>query len=202
MDWLAFMREERNYQQLRHAHVVEFFGSFMHNGQLHFVMEYAEFGSLRKKIEEDRKSQQQISITAVVEYAQQIAEAMQFIHQQQIMHRDLKLDNVLAFAVGNNPNGCYNAKVTDFGLSKQTTELTFTACGTPTHLAPEVVMNCTYDYSVDIYSYGIVLWEIFHGTDVYTPAQLAPYHNSQGALSTTAFCGPSSVSTCPRPTRS
>lgn len=78
-----------------------------------------------------------------------------YIHQKKnLIQRDLKSRNVLI-------DSELNAKVADFGLSRLKDEdAGMTACGTPAWTAPEIIRNETYDEKVDVYSFGIVLWEM------------------------------------------
>ncbi|PFX15339.1 Mitogen-activated protein kinase kinase kinase 12 [Stylophora pistillata] len=99
------------------------------------------------------------SVTAtrdVIGWAKDIADALEYIHGQGIVHRDLKLENIL-LSLEN------VAKVADVGVSKEAKAIMGTMAGTPTYLAPEVMKSCMYDYKADVYSFGIMLWEMWYG---------------------------------------
>ncbi|XP_022797822.1 serine/threonine-protein kinase HT1-like [Stylophora pistillata] len=99
------------------------------------------------------------SVTAtrdVIGWAKDIAGALEYIHGQGIVHRDLKLENILLSLED-------VAKVADVGVSKEAKAIMGTMAGTPTYLAPEVIKSCLYDYKADVYSFGIMLWEMWYG---------------------------------------
>ena len=82
--------------------------------------------------------------------------AFSFIHQNGIVHRDIKSHNIL---IDEN----YNVKVCDFGLAKPFSELNWgngQFCGTPAYMAPELFLKKGYDEKIDIYSFGTLIWEI------------------------------------------
>ncbi len=90
-------------------------------------------------------------------YAAEIVIALQHIHELGIVYRDLKPENVLVGADG-------HIKLTDFGLSKSNANsenLTFTVCGTPEYIAPEVVKNRGHNRNIDNWSLGILLFELY-----------------------------------------
>lgn len=87
----------------------------------------------------------------------QVAEALQYLHKQQIMHRDLKLANILL----DENNDVFLA---DYGFCKSIALTEFSYVGTPVHIAPEILRNGIYDHKIDIYSFGILLWYLSQGT--------------------------------------
>jgi len=86
-------------------------------------------------------------------------QGISYLHANGIVHRDIKLDNILLDGKG-------NVKIGDFGVSKKITqnELLFEQCGTPAYIAPEIVRELGYKgYPVDIWSAGICLFAILYG---------------------------------------
>ncbi|EGD82834.1 AGC/AKT protein kinase [Salpingoeca rosetta] len=129
--------------------------SFQTPDLLCFVMEYVNGGELffhlrkEKKFSEDR--------TRI--YIAEILLALTYLHDQGIIYRDLKLENLLLDAEG-------HIKITDFGLCKE--EITYgsttrTFCGTPEYLAPEVILDSDYGLPVDWWGLGIVMFEMLSG---------------------------------------
>ena len=95
-------------------------------------------------------------------YAAQLVEAIRCLHQNGVIYRDLKPENVLLDSNG-------NLKITDFGLSKvgldsnDKNARTYSFCGTPEYLAPEIIMGIGHDKSVDWWSLGALLYEMLSG---------------------------------------
>ncbi|XP_078379644.1 uncharacterized protein LOC144662656 [Oculina patagonica] len=91
-----------------------------------------------------------------IRWAKDIANALDFIHKQGIVHRDVKLDNILITHEG-------VVKIADVGVSKQANMITGTMAGTPAYVAPEVIRSSVYDSKADVYSFGIIMWEMWYG---------------------------------------
>lgn len=92
----------------------------------------------------------------------QIAQALKYLYQNSIVHRDLKLQNILL------SEKSFNAtiKLADFGLARQyesKEDLFETTCGTPIYMAPEIQKGETYDEKADLWSVGVILFELIAG---------------------------------------
>ena len=86
----------------------------------------------------------------------EIALAVEYLHSKQIAHRDLKPENVLIGADG-------HVRLTDFGFAKKIEDKTYTFCGTPDYLAPEIILGQGYDRGADWWAFGVLLFELLTG---------------------------------------
>lgn len=137
--------------------------SFQSEHHLCFVMEYVNGGELFMHL---RKSKA-FGESRAKFYSAQIIMALTYLHDQGIVYRDLKLENLLLDKDG-------NVKITDFGLSKEEMNFgatTTTFCGTPEYLAPEVLEETEYGRAVDWWGLGIVMYEMITGKLPFTAAQ-------------------------------
>jgi predicted Ser/Thr protein kinase len=151
-----FQREIEALSQLSHPHIVQFYDSGHENGHYYYVMEYVSGESL----EEMTDHQKRLSWREVLEIALQICPALKHVHDHGIIHRDIKLSNILVRADG-------IVKLTDFGIAKvfATTDLTQTGgiVGTAEYLSPEQAMGKPVTKRSDIYSLGVVLYCLLTG---------------------------------------
>eukprot|EP00897_Mesotaenium_endlicherianum_P010687 jgi/Mesen1/9647/ME000671S09012 len=151
-----FHMEVRFLAGLRHDNVVAFRGAGVHAplGLWCIVTEYCPGGSLRSFLAQRRDHP--LSSRTAVSMALDIARGMQYLHALAIIHRDLKSDNLL-IARGN------RIRIADFGVARIATPLEGMTPETGTYrwMAPEVVRGGEYSNKVDVYSFGIVMWELF-----------------------------------------
>lgn len=141
--------------EIRHPYIVRLRFAFQSDDKLYLVTDYYNGGSLFYHL---RKSRYFAEDRAKF-YAAQLLSALDHLHQQHIIYRDLKLENVLMDNLG-------NIALTDFGLSKQNIDLTggaTTFCGTAEYIAPELLKGQKYGAGVDWWSFGILLFEMMHG---------------------------------------
>ncbi|KAJ8572967.1 hypothetical protein K7X08_009478 [Anisodus acutangulus] len=150
-----FKREVRIMRRLRHPNVVRFMGAITRPPHLSIITEFLPRGSLYRII---HRPHSQIDERRRIKMALDVAEGMDCLHTSNptIVHRDLKSPNLL---VDKN----WNVKVCDFGLSrlKHNTFLSSkSTAGTPEWMAPEVLRNEPSNEKCDIYSFGVILWEL------------------------------------------
>ncbi|EHY58243.1 cAMP-dependent protein kinase catalytic subunit [Exophiala dermatitidis] len=144
--------ERRMLQRVKHPFLITLWGTFQDSKNLYMVMDFIEGGELFSLL---RKSQRFPNPVAKF-YAAEVTLALEYLHNQNIIYRDLKPENLLLDRHG-------HIKITDFGFAKEVPDITWTLCGTPDYLAPEVVASKGYNKSVDWWSLGILIFEMLCG---------------------------------------
>jgi serine/threonine-protein kinase len=149
-----FRREARSVATLSHPNIVTVIDRGEHEGRQFIVFEYVEGENLKRLIERRGPA----PVTTALELGMQIARGLSFAHQQGLIHRDVKPQNVLM-------NGDGQAKVTDFGIArsldvKHGMTQTGTVLGTSDYIAPEQAQGQHVDEHTDVYSLGVVLYEM------------------------------------------
>lgn len=139
---------------ISHPFICELFHSFAKNDSYYLVMEMEESGTLTTLINKEGP----LSEDTARDYFAQMISAIRYLHQNKIVHRDLKTDNLLL-------DRNKNIRLIDFGLSNicKGDSLFSTACGTASYAPPEVISAKSYGFSVDIWSAGIVLFAMCTG---------------------------------------
>jgi serine/threonine protein kinase len=150
-----FIQEAKSAATLNHPNVCTIHGIEEHEGRQFIEMEYVDGVTLRVKIPEEG-----LKLQDAVDYAIQIAEALQEAHSKGIVHRDVKAENVML-------NEKNQMKVMDFGLAKLrgSSRLTKTSStiGTLAYMAPEQIQGEEVDSRSDIFSFGVLLFEMLTG---------------------------------------
>jgi len=166
-----FERETRIIAKLEHTAIVPVYDVGRDNNQLFFAMRYMSGGPLMERIQN-----RVLSLSAIAHIIQRVATALDYAHARGVIHRDLKPGNIL-FDEYN------NAYISDFGIAKLTqATVTLTKSGiigTPTHMSPEQAKGENLDGRSDIYSLGVILFEMLSGKTPYdatTPLGMAFKH--------------------------
>ncbi|CAJ1401543.1 unnamed protein product [Effrenium voratum] len=144
-------------QTLGHPYIVAYRDSFLIEGAntLVIVMEYCSGGDVRKAIKEKAKQGGYFSEEQIMTWFVQLCQALQYIHSEKVLHRDLKTSNIFLSEDG-------SIKLGDFGISRVlegTTEAAVTIVGTPYYMSPEVCRSEPYNWKSDIWALGCVLYE-------------------------------------------
>ena len=127
---------------------------FQSEARLYFVMPFINGGELYKIFQEKKRFDENI----VKFYAAQIIIAIGKLHEKGIMHRDLKLENIMVDSTG-------YIKIIDYGLAKMLSidEVATSYCGTPEYLAPEMISHSGHDKTVDWWAVGVLIYEMLIG---------------------------------------
>jgi serine/threonine protein kinase len=161
-----FLLEARTAAHLDHPGVVKVYDSGEVNGALFIVMEFIPGSNLRKILDDLRENRRWIVRSEAVGLVQQVCLAMDYVHRQGVLHRDLKPDNIML-----KPEPAedlpYHPVITDLGLAKLLEGLPITqegtSLGTPSYMSPEQAMGLPLDERSDVYSLGILLFELSAG---------------------------------------
>ncbi|XP_029007155.1 NUAK family SNF1-like kinase 2 isoform X2 [Betta splendens] len=155
-DLVHIRREIEIMSSLCHPHIISIYEVFENKDKIVIVMEYASRGDLYDYVCDKRH----ISEQEARHFFRQIVSAVHYCHQNGIVHRDLKLENILLDDKG-------NVKIADFGLSNiyHGDEYLQTFCGSPLYASPEIVNGRPYrGPEVDTWSLGVLLYTLVHGT--------------------------------------
>ena len=154
-----FVKEGKTVARLAHPHIVTIYDTGSHQQQLYIAMEYLEGDSLKQRIKAVLTPEQ------AANYLCQIAQALGYAHRQHCIHRDIKPANILF-------RDAETAVLSDFGIAKNLedkTQLTAVGwrIGTPNYMSPEQAMAKPVDARSDLYSLGILFYEMLTGTRPY-----------------------------------
>ncbi|XP_059461463.1 serine/threonine-protein kinase STY13-like [Corylus avellana] len=151
-----FQQEVMMLATLKHPNIVRFIGACRKPMLWCIVTEYAKGGSVRQFL--TKRQNRSVPLKLAVKQALDVARGMAYVHGLGLIHRDLKSDNLLIFTDR-------SIKIADFGVARievQTEGMT-PETGTYRWMAPEMIQHRPYTQKVDVYSFGIVLWELITG---------------------------------------
>ncbi len=158
-----FVKEARSSGQLNHPNIIQVYDVGDYKGVWYFSMEFAEFGSVDDRIENNQKIQISEAITMIIE----ACKGLEYAERKQIVHRDIKPDNLFI--------GAENIiKLGDLGLAQKTGEKEGDegVFGTPHYIAPEQAMGLNVDQRADIYSLGATFYRMITGETPYQGANV------------------------------
>ncbi|BFU25977.1 tyrosine kinase, putative [Entamoeba histolytica HM-1:IMSS-B] len=161
-----FKHEVNMLTQYRHPCIVNLVGAVYTEGEISIVTEFADYGSLSKLYKKEL-----LPFDLKIKIMEDIVVGLAFLHENNIIHRDVKGENVLIYSL--NPHSQVCGKLTDFGTCRNISERALQlqplshGIGTPTYMAPECLANSNYSYSADVYSFAIILYETFTEQQAY-----------------------------------
>lgn len=143
---------------MNHPFIVELKGAYVKDPRyLYLIMEYVPGGELFSLL----RSNQTFPLSQAKFYVAHIVTIFTYLHERNIIYRDLKPENILITKSG-------YLKLTDFGFAKKVVGKTYTLCGTPEYLAPEIILNKGHGFPVDWWTMGILLYEMLVGIDPFS----------------------------------
>jgi len=156
------------HKELDHPHIIKFHGYIHEGNMVYLILDYASNGNLYTYLHKKKS----IPEKEVFKFFFQTCLAISYLHYNDILHRDIKPENMLL-------DKDFNIKVCDFGWSAyQLDEGRNTFCGTYEYMAPEIVNKKQYDYRIDIWGMGILLYELFHNKAPYQGRTMQEIKNS------------------------
>ena len=151
-------------EKFDHPFIMKLQFAFQDEYNLYLIMEFVNGGELFHHLKKDGRFNEKRAKFYVAE----LTLALEYLHEQGVVYRDVKPENILIDAEG-------HIRLTDFGLSKagllEAGGRTESFCGTTEYLAPEVITEKSYGYSVDWYSMGLVLFEMLSGYNPFKTGQ-------------------------------
>jgi serine/threonine protein kinase len=160
-----FILEAKAAGKLNHPNIVTTFDCGEHDGLAYLAMEFIEGTDLRSRL-----LKEQIAAAEAVEIARQVAEGLAYAHERGVVHRDIKPGNIMLNEQG-------QAKIMDFGLARMRAAdhktSTGMVLGTPRYMSPEQISGQPVDSRSDIFSLGIVLYEMLTGTRLFSGDDMA-----------------------------
>jgi len=155
-------REVSILKRVNHDHIIHLEQVFETSKKMYLVMELCEHGELADMM----KAQYHFKEDDVRQIIGDLASAIAYLHKNDIVHRDLKLENILVHK--NEENGRLHIKVTDFGLSVVKDgvgheNMMQQFCGTPIYMPPEIVDNKTYSQQCDVWAMGVITYYLLSG---------------------------------------
>ncbi|MBY0579943.1 MAG: serine/threonine protein kinase [Burkholderiales bacterium] len=156
-----FYQEAKATGKINHPNIVSLYDVGKSDGHAYMAMEYLEGQELRQILDSGKK----LGMDRIVDIACQIAEGLAYAHEHNIVHRDIKPSNIMILRSG-------LVKITDFGIaripSSSVKTLTGMVLGSPQYMSPEQVSGKGTDQRTDIFSLGIVLYEMLTGKPPFT----------------------------------
>ncbi|KAJ7994964.1 hypothetical protein DPEC_G00254990 [Dallia pectoralis] len=158
-------REVGILKRVNHAHIIHLEEVFETQKRMYLVTELCEGGELKELLQKNKRFKEEEARHII----SSLAEAIVYLHKKDIVHRDLKLENILVKSYRHgDDNDMINIKVTDFGLSVKkggvgSENMLKSTCGTPIYMAPEVIHAHEYSQQCDVWSVGVIMYMLLCG---------------------------------------
>lgn len=150
---VAHIKNEKNIlASVEHPFIVNLIESFQDESNLYLAFEFIQGGEIFRLLRKENIFPNDVTLFYIAE----ITLALQYLHQRQIAYRDLKPENLLVGSDG-------HIKITDFGFAKKIEDRSYSLCGTPEYLAPEIILGQGHNHGVDWWSLGVLLYELLAG---------------------------------------
>ena len=166
----AALNEVRILASLSHPNIIGYKDAFYDENSrtLNIVMEYADDGDISHKIQDNLKRRLRFEESTIWEWIIQLLKGLKYLHDNKILHRDIKCANIFLMKNGLLKIGDLNVSK----IAKSNMDMARTRTGTPFYLAPEIWKDLPYDYKCDIWSVGCIIYELctsrppFRGTSL------------------------------------
>ena len=137
--------------EINHEHIIKFLSYFEDSNYVYLVLPYCDKGNVEKLMKE-----RNIDNKTKLNYIYSIIDAIAYLHQKKIMHRDIKPENILI-------DKHDQVFLSDFGIATYVNDNRRTFCGSNDYMAPEIIQGKEYNEKVDIWSLGILIYELLTG---------------------------------------
>jgi serine/threonine protein kinase len=153
--YMSFKNEIKILKKIKHKNLVKIYDYYKDRRNIYLVMEYAPLGDLDNYTRCLYKKHSSLDDDFVDNVISQVTEGIDYLHKNKIIHRDIKTSNILVFEKN-------LFKITDFGISKcmDSNRFAYTNIGTPYYMAPEIVCGQPYDFSVDYWALGCMIYKL------------------------------------------
>lgn len=142
-------------QKIKHKNIIKYKKSIIYENNYFIFLDYVNYGCLEGLMSFFKKKY--LSHKPIVSIFAQILNGLYYLHKKEIIHRDIKPSNILLSK--STTIGLLEVKICDFSLSTFKKDLTQSIVGTPYYIAPEIIRKESYDYTVDIWSLGVCMYE-------------------------------------------
>jgi len=153
--YTSFKNELKIFKKIESEYLIKILDYYKDSDYIYLVMEYAPHGDLEDYIRSFYSKRKKIDTKFVDTIIYQVSEGLKVLHKNNIIHRDIKTSNILIF----NRN---LIKITDFGISKILENNLFakSSIGTPYYMSPEIIRGIPYDFSVDFWALGCLIYKV------------------------------------------